>query len=234
MSRVYLAAMSGAVAEYNPLDYANLTRNCVEELMRRGPFDLPLDHEFAGAGVYALFYKGTAKIYAKVRSEDLTWPIYVGKAVPPGGRKGGGAAGGARALHGRVTEHTKSIEAATNLDIEDFVCRYLVVTPLWITMAERFLIEHYKPVWNICIEGFGNHDPGSGRHQGEITWWDVLHPGRAWAQRLRQTRTAKDAQDRLSAFLKTHEKRRLEDVLAHSAADDDLAEDVGAPDDGDA
>lgn len=234
MSPVYLATMSGAVSEYNPLDYANLTRNCVEELMRRGPFDLPLDHEFAGAGVYALFYKGTAKIYAKVRSEDVTWPIYVGKAVPPGGRKGGGAAGGSRALHGRVTEHTKSIEAATNLNIEDFVCRYLVVTPLWITMAERFLIEHYKPVWNVCIEGFGNHDPGSGRHQGEITWWDALHPGRAWAQRLRQTRTARDAQDRLSAFLKTYEKRRLEDVFAHSAADDELAEDVGAPDEGDA
>ncbi len=44
--------------EYNPLDYANLTRNRVQELMTRGPFPLPLTVPFTGAGVYALFYAG--------------------------------------------------------------------------------------------------------------------------------------------------------------------------------
>ena len=76
--------------EYNPLDYQNLTRHCVDELMRRGPFELPLKQDFFGAGVYALFYTGNDPIYAKIRSPNADWPIYVGKAVPPGGRKGGG------------------------------------------------------------------------------------------------------------------------------------------------
>lgn len=76
--------------EYNPLDYQNLTRHCVDELMRRGPFELPLKQDFFGAGVYALFYKGADPFYAKICSPDAEWPIYVGKAVPPGGRKGGG------------------------------------------------------------------------------------------------------------------------------------------------
>lgn len=40
-------------AEYNPLDYDNLTVNLVRELMARGPFALPPVESFRGAGVYA-------------------------------------------------------------------------------------------------------------------------------------------------------------------------------------
>jgi hypothetical protein len=36
----------------------------------------------------------------------------------------------------------------------DFRCRYLTVVPTWITQAERFLIEHYSPIWNVCVDGF--------------------------------------------------------------------------------
>ena len=43
------------------------------------------------------------------------------------------------------------------------------------------------PVWNLCLDGFGNHDPGAGRRQGEASWWDTLHPGRRWASQLRLT-----------------------------------------------
>lgn len=215
--------MATSANEYNPLDYANLTRNCVIELMRRGPFKLPLRDQFGGAGVYALFYTGSSKSYNKVKSEDASWPVYVGKAVPPGGRKGGGGLH-SRALYSRIGQHTASIEAASNLRIEDFVCRYLVVTPLWIIMAERFLIEHYRPIWNVCIEGFGNHDPGAGRHQGEVTWWDVLHPGRPWATKLRQTRTIMDGEERLRKFLASYKKRSLDEVLAQKPRDEKLSE----------
>ncbi len=187
--------------EYNPLDYANLTKSCVEELMRRGPFALPLEKSFTGAGVYALFYNGAFPLYAPVCSPDNTHPIYVGKAVPSGGRKGGTRTTKGRALFSRLRQHAASIEATSTLRVADFSCRYLVVTPLWITMAERFLLEHYKPLWNVNLDGFGNHDPGSGRHQGEITWWDALHPGRGWAARLRQTRDAAAAEQRVRAFL---------------------------------
>jgi hypothetical protein len=168
--------------EYNPLDYGNLTRNCVEELMKRGPYPLPPEREFIGAGVYAIFYDGDFPLYSQIRSPDSTYPIYVGKAVPAGARTGKKAADGSRPgkpLFSRLQEHAESIQRAHNLRIEHFRCRYLVVTPLWITMAERFLIEDFQPLWNIALDGFGNHDPGRRRAGGLISWWDLFHPGRS-------------------------------------------------------
>jgi hypothetical protein len=205
---------------YNPLDYDNLTQNCVRELLTRGPDTLPLAREFIDSGVYALFYAGNFPLYATVRSPDASRPIYVGKAVPAGGRKGIAGRPTSRpskSLHGRLSEHTASIETAANLRIEDFLCRYLVVEPLWIVMAEGFLIRYHKPLWNVCLEGFGNHDPGKGRHQGEIAWWDALHPGRPWAARLRQTRTAARAEERVRAFLGAPEEQK--EQLAERALD---------------
>lgn len=35
----------------------------------------------------------------------------------------------------------------------------------------------------MIIGRFGNHDPGKGRYKGMRPKWDVLHPGRAWADR---------------------------------------------------
>ena len=190
---------------YDPLDYDNLTVNLVRELMSRPPVDLPLPDRFPGPGVYALFYDGDYGPYGTLRSTDATQPIYVGKAVPPGARKGGSAPDESEPmLHRRIGEHVRSLEAAENLRLADFTCRHLVVVPLWITMAERFLIEHYQPCWNVCIEGFGLHDPGSGRHAGQRSLWDTLHPGRVWADNL-QPREKADAEARLSAFTEGRE-----------------------------
>jgi hypothetical protein len=188
--------------EYNPLDYDNLTRNCVQELMRRGPYRLDFSEPFTGAGVYALFYAGNLDIYRPISSPKATWPIYVGKAVPPGARKGAKSEGPSKALYLRLREHRDSISEGKGIRPEEFMCRYLAVTPLWITMAERLLIEKYQPVWNVCIEGFGLHDPGKGRHAGQRSWWDVLHPGRSWAERLVNTRSNSDAAKKVKGFLK--------------------------------
>lgn len=189
---------------YDPLDYENLTINLVRELMGRQPLSLPLSERFRGPGVYALFYDGDYKPYAALRSSEATRPIYVGKAVPPGARTGGSAPDeSARALHTRIRQHARSLEDAGNLRVADFTCRYLVVVPLWITMAERFLIEHYQPCWNVCIAGFGLHDPGRGRRQGRCSWWDTLHPGRPWAAKL-QPRSETDARTLLRAFTDEH------------------------------
>jgi hypothetical protein len=196
--------------EYNPLDYENLTRNLARELLRRGPFRLPLEQAFSGSGVYALFYSGDFELYQPVRSPDAAFPIYVGKAVPEGARKGKRSRRPGTALFRRICEHVDSINQAGNLNIEDFQCRFLVVTPLWISMAERFLLEYFQPNWNVCLEGFGLHDPGKGRHQGEIPWWDVLHPGRSWAHRLRQTRSEEEVIVRLQRFLAENPPRRGE------------------------
>ncbi|WP_224242239.1 Eco29kI family restriction endonuclease [Hyalangium gracile] len=192
------------IKEYNPLDYANLTRNCVEELMRQGPYRLEFNKPFAGAGVYALFYVGPRPEYRPIKSRDATWPIYVGKAVPPGARKGGKSGQTSRALYIRLRQHLESINQTRNLEPHHFRCRFLVVTPLWITMAERFLIEKFQPAWNVCIEGFGNHHPGKGRAKTQRSLWDILHPGRDWAEKLLTTRTTKGVKARLRAYLKTH------------------------------
>lgn len=190
------------IDEYNPLDYTNLTVNLVRELMDRGPDPLPPEQRFLGAGVYALFYTGSFAPYAAFRSPQCDHPIYVGKAVLGGARKGGGTgdqSAGAK-LYGRLREHSRSIEQANNLELSDFRCRFLVVTPLWITMAERFLIENFQPVWNVAIDGFGGHATGSGRYEGQISWWDALHPGRGFAALLKQSRTQAESFERLSAF----------------------------------
>jgi hypothetical protein len=86
-------------------------------------------------------------------------------------------------LFKRLSEHRKSIEATSNLKIEDFCCRYLVLDDIWIPLGETLLISKTAPVWNSILDGFGNHDPGSGRRAGMISRWDVVHPGRSWAEK---------------------------------------------------
>ena len=46
------------------------------------------------------------------------------------------------------------------------------------------LISRFEPLWNKLVDGFGNHDPGKGRYQQKKSAWDLLHPGRPWAERL--------------------------------------------------
>lgn len=52
---------------------------------------LPPPTRFIGGGVYALYYLGEYELYAKLAElnrEDCQYPIYIGKAVPPGWRTG--------------------------------------------------------------------------------------------------------------------------------------------------
>lgn len=188
--------------EFDPLDYDNLAKSCVLELMSQGPYPLPLPGGFFGAGIYALFYTGAIGSFPHYdlwKSPSADRPLYVGKAIPAGSRGGTPitVSTSARPLYARLNDHTGSLQNATNLNILDFECRFLVMKPVWITLAERFVIDHYRPIWNVCIDGFGIHDPGSGRLQGEVSWWDAFHPGRPWAARLRQNRTFNDALARL-------------------------------------
>jgi hypothetical protein len=197
----------------NPLDYDKLSRDCVKQLMKSGPYRLPLSDRFLGAGVYALFYKGHFSPYSSISSEDALRPIYVGSAQLSGTRKGRviGAKQEGTSLYNRIGQHLKSIKAVSNLNTDDFVCRFLVVTPLWITMVEKLLIDFYHPIWNSCLDGFGNHNPGKGRHKGEITWWDAMHPGRSWSSKLRQVKTQKMAIQRLDDFFAGKASAKLDE-----------------------
>lgn len=79
---------------------------------------------------------------------SLLAPIYVGKAVPDGARKGGQGddVDPGTALYKRLNDHAKSVDAATNLRLEDFYCQFLSVDDIWIPLTESLLIERFKPV----------------------------------------------------------------------------------------
>ncbi len=116
-------------------------------------------------------------------------PIYVGKAVPRGWRQARietEAEKKAYELYGRLNEHYRSIQQAKNLLIDDFQCRFMILegaSSSLIGTVEAALIRYYKPIWNTQVDGFGNHDPGSGRYNQAKSEWDVLHPGRPWADK---------------------------------------------------
>lgn len=52
------------------------------------------------------------------------------------------------------------------------------------------MISRFAPVWNVLLEGLGNHAPGSGRYNGRVPRWAVLHPRRGWATKWRVTTNA--------------------------------------------
>lgn len=174
---------------FNPLDKKHLGESVAEAMLEGLVHSLPPE-PFIGAGIYAIYYTGDFAPYKLMaeanRNDQFQWPIYVGKAVPPGARKGGFGLGAdpGMALFKRLSEHYESVSAAQNLNQDDFYCRYLVVDDIWIPLAESLLIERFQPVWNRVLDGFGNHDPGKGRYEQQRSPWDELHPGRAWAEKL--------------------------------------------------
>ena len=183
---------------YDPLTYDNLMAGVVVHFEKQAKVPLTEASGIAGPGIYALYYTGDLGVYASIADGDA--PIYVGKAIPPGSRKGDTVNVDAPMLQRRLSEHAKSIGQAANLRVSDFRCRYLAVQPVWITLAERFLIDNFRPVWNVCLDGFGDHDPGQGRRNSERSWWDTLHPGRPWASLLRDVKTPVAAESRVRAF----------------------------------
>lgn len=172
---------------FNPLDRKNLGASVAQALLQQESIPLGKIKPFSGAGIYAIYYTGSFKPYEPIakrrRDGKFEVPIYVGKAVPAGARKGGVglSASGGKALYNRLSEHAESISDVKNLSPKDFYCRYLVVDDIWIPLGESLLIARFSPIWNNIIDGFGNHDPGKGRYEGMRPRWDVLHPGRAWA-----------------------------------------------------
>lgn len=180
---------------YNPLAKRNLAASIVSRLLAQDAEKLPAP-SFAGAGLYTLYYTGDFEAYHQISEANqkgrFRQPIYVGKAIPKGGRKGleGFDVPHGEALFKRLREHSDSINAAQNLELPDFRCKWLVVDEVFIPLAESLLISHYRPVWNAIVDGFGNHPPGSGRAKGKKPLWDVLHPGRKWANQLQGATSA--------------------------------------------
>ena len=187
---------------YDPLTYDNLMTGLVTHFEKQPRAALTQMPDVRGPGIYALFYIGAHQSYQPIAGSAK--PIYVGKAVPPGSRKGIKVDESDPALRKRLELHAKSIDAAVNLRVRDFKYRYLILVPVWITVAERFLIDNYQPIWNVEIDGFGVKNPGGGRADSEASWWDTLHPGRPWVQALglRQVKKLEEAQARVERFFR--------------------------------
>lgn len=150
----------------------------------------PDDPLFIGPGVYALYYSGNYELYqpiARLNRPNCAHPIYVGKAVPPGWRTGRVSLSTGKELFHRLNEHASSIRQVASLDVADFRCRFMILNDVesdLVGPVEAALIRFYRPLWNTVVDGFGNHDPGSGRYNQAKSQWDVLHPGRRWAEKL--------------------------------------------------
>lgn len=159
---------------------------------------MPPLEDFEGAGVYTLYFigkKGIYKNFHEINRLDYRQPIYIGKAVPRGWRQGRVSTSSYHELYRRLCDHTKSIEAASNLDISDFLCRFMILENAashMIGTVEAALIRNYQPLWNCIVDGFGNHDPESGRYNQERSEWDTMHPGRIWASRCVESSKSMD------------------------------------------
>jgi len=71
----------------------------------------------------------------------------------------------------------------------------------------KMLIEKYKPLWNTVLDGFGNHDPGSGRYKQQVSPWDVLHPGRSWAAKLQDGKAVQEIKKLIEDYRIKYEKK---------------------------
>lgn len=182
--------MTGKLIPFNPLDKRHLGESVGQAMLRQPVTPISSIKNFSGAGIYAIYYCGEFPAYEAITERnkiDFFSPIYVGKAVPEGARKGGDLeASPGTVLFKRLNEHRKSLEQASNLNVADFHCRYLIVDDIWIPLGESLLIAKFDPLWNKLIDGFGNHNPGKGRHAGLRPRWDVLHPGRPWATKCQE------------------------------------------------
>jgi hypothetical protein len=176
--------------------FAELVKDGVRFFNGTPVLDLPPSERFCGTGVYAIYYTGKSKLYAKygeLNRLSYGYPIYVGKAVPKGWRQARTShieTDQSTELHHRLREHSNSIALTSNLKPKDFMCRFVIFEGSgsdMISTVEAALIKITRPVWNTVVDGFGNHDPGSGRYEQARSHWDVLHPGRHWADKCKGT-----------------------------------------------
>ena len=196
-----LSELEKAAKAINPIEFPQDTFNpfapkVVGELIantllaqHRKPLDQTVATRFYGAGVYALYYVGPFDAYSPISKREH--PIYVGKSDPVELHAVDPKQQGQR-LFRRLADHYGNLSNVNNLAIRDFECRFLVVHSAWVTPAEAYLVEHFRPVWNkemkVC-SGFGKHGDASSTRANKRSPWDILHPGREWAT-SRQGKTA--------------------------------------------
>jgi hypothetical protein len=179
---------------YRSKDFDEIIKDTIRFFNGTPVHKLPPPEKFHGTGVYAVYYTGKAKIYQAIYDANRTAyniPIYIGKAVPKGWRQArtiNDASIETHELFGRLTEHSRSVQQGYGIQARDFCCRFMIlegVESSLISTVEAALIRLYRPLWNTVVDGFGNHDPGGGRYEQAKSDWDVIHPGRLWADKCK-------------------------------------------------
>jgi Eco29kI restriction endonuclease len=177
---------------YKSEAFVELVKDAVRFFNGTPVHTLPPPETFLGTGVYALYYTGQNPLYRKYAELNrlaYNYPMYVGKAVPRGWRQArisDSAINQSRELCNRLREHSRSITVGAGLSLEAFMCRFVIFEGEgsdMISTIEAALIKLNPPLWNVAMDGFGNHDPGRGRYEQAKSDWDVIHPGRPWAER---------------------------------------------------
>ena len=140
-----------------------------------------------GAGVYAIYYRGSFPLYAPWSGTEH--PLYVGQAAPADRNARTPTEQGPR-LSARLKTHRKNVgKATTTLDVNDFEYRSLVVQSGWETAAEDYLIQLFRPLWNSetsILYGLGKHGDDADTRGNKRSPWDTLHPGRKFAERTKE------------------------------------------------
>lgn len=180
----------------SPEIVSTIFKPAAQQLLNGPIYNLNNIPTFNGSGVYAIFLidKSDSPYAERTRDYSCT-PIYVGKAVPKGSRQGTNETPNNRTLRSRLTKHAKSINHAENLDISKFACRFIILPDAYsglIPAIETYIIRKCTPLWNSRIDGFGNNDPGNGRYNQSPSEWDILHPGRPYAEKCTGIRPSID------------------------------------------
>jgi hypothetical protein len=195
---------------YHNEAFVELVKDAVRFFNGTPIHDIPPPERFVGTGVYAFYYTGKNSLYkkyAELNRLSYDFPIYVGKAVPKGWRQSRVSdddSSQSNELFNRLREHSRSIETGAKLNLNDFSCRFVIFEREgsdMISTIEAALIKLNRPLWNTCVDSFGNHDPGSGRYEQARSDWDVVHTGRIWADRLNGVPNDKSA---IIARIKNH------------------------------
>jgi hypothetical protein len=172
--------------EFISASFSKIIREAIDFQSKTPLITLP-PSSFIGAGIYAIYYQPDKNGFDVYAGLSTNIPIYVGKAVNPGWRTNRSLnTNNTQSLYSRLKEHAISLQKAYNLLLEHFTCQFTIIkdTDL-IVPVEAEMIRNYSPLWNTTIDGFGNHDPGKGRINQAKSAWDILHPGREWADKCK-------------------------------------------------
>ncbi|MCK6512132.1 Eco29kI family restriction endonuclease [Myxococcota bacterium] len=192
-------------------DFEEIVKDTIRFFNGTPVLSIPVPERFHGTGVYAIYCitkVGLYKDFHEINRTSYRVPIYIGKAVPKGWRQARTLSSEdelSYELHNRIREHGRSLDAS-ELNRANFRCRFMILEGAesdLIGTVEAALIRNYLPLWNTLIDGFGNHDPGSGRYEQAKSDWDVCHPGRPWAERCQGKHNDKDELiEKINSFMK--------------------------------